>query len=288
MATSNNITDKHKFAYNDIHESVIVIDKTCLFWSCYGFLCYHCCTRWFYGGIFGNFPSILPDTQTWVYLVVQGLCIPGSWLVQYRLISYIGASNTAIVTTLNTMTTATVGLVFLNEPLSWLFLGGSVVIFAGILLALGLQPDTEHHAKVSMRLKVGLAISGAVLFAIAMFAEKLAINQLGAWSYAGFGWSMQALGATGFFMIFGRSELPYINSQVVKRTAILGVLTSLAGMLYVYALSMGSLSHTVVATSGKVAVVLVLSAIFLRERNALLRRITAFMLVVTGLFIILG
>lgn len=243
---------------------------------------------WFYGGMFGNFPSILPDMQTWVYLAVQGLCIPGSWLVQYRLISYIGASNTAIVTTLNTMATATVGLVFLNEPMSWIFLGGSVVIFAGILLALGLQPDIEHHAKVSMRLKIGLAISGAVLFAIGMFAEKLAINQLGAWNYAGLGWSMQALGAIGFFMIFGRSELPHINSQVVKRTVILGTLTSLAGMLHVYALSIGSLSHTVVATSGKVAVVLVLSAIFLRERNALLRRITAFALVATGLFIILG
>lgn len=242
---------------------------------------------WLYAVAFGEAILSVPNTQTWVYLVLEGLCIPASWLVQYKLIAYIGASNTVIATTLNTLVAATIGIVFLGEPLSWLFLLGGGAILVGIMLALGLQPDTQHRANASLKLKIGLAVSGSILFAIGMLAEKLAINQLGPWGYAGFGWSMQALGAIGLFVVFGSKELPHINALVIKRTIALGLLTSLAGMLYVYALSKGSLSHTVMATSGKAAVVLVLAAIFLHERNALFRRLTAFTLVTFGLFIIL-
>ena len=120
-----------------------------------------------------------------------------------------------------------------------------------------------------------------------MFGEKMAINQLGPWHYMAYGWLMQFVGVLALFLLFGRSEMKHMNIVIAKKATLLGAITSVAGLLYVYALSKGSLSYTVVAISGKSALVLVLAAIFLKERNQMQFRILAFITVVVGLVLIL-
>lgn len=230
----------------------------------------------------------LPPRDIWWLLVIQGVAIPGSWLVQYRLIKYIGASNAVIVTTLNTLAAAAAGVMLLGEAIDWRFVLGAVMIVGGILMALGLRADTEHTASLPFSVKVLLALTGAGLFAVGMFAEKSSVDSIGAWQYMGFGWSMQAIGSLTLFALFGRSEIRHIDRSVMRRAGALGVLTSIAGGLYVYALSLGTLSQTVIATSGKAAVVMVFAALFLHERNALHIRLMAFVLTMCGLWLVLG
>lgn len=243
---------------------------------------------WILGLVAHAQPSSLLISHAWPYLLIEGVSIPASWLVQYRLISYIGASNTVIVTVLNTLFAATAGIVFLHERLSVAFAVGALSIFAGILIALRIQPDITHKASVSITRKIALALLGAFLYGAGMYAEKQAISHLGVWSYAEWGWSMQAVGAVALFIFWGRRELPLLSSRIVGRVALLGILTSIAGGFYIYALSKGSLSHTIVATSAKAVIVLFLAAVLFRERNALGYRVAALACALLGLGLILS
>ncbi len=242
---------------------------------------------WIFAGIMTESLS-LPSRDVWVFILIQAACIPSAWLIQYRLIKYIGASNMVIVTTLNTLLAATFGIVLLRESIDWAFVVGSVLIISGVWMVLRLRADTDHKIEVALSTKLLLALCGALLFAIGIVAEKSAVNAIGAWDYMGFGWSMQAVGALVLFALFGRNERHHVSRQAVSRAAILGFLTSIAGMLFVYALSLGSLSQTIVATSGKAVVVMAFAAIFLHERNAMATRVLAFTLTMMGLGLVLG
>lgn len=234
----------------------------------------------------GTLPK-LPGGAVWFYLLIEGLFIPASWLVQYKIITHLGAANAVIVLSANMITSTLVGILFFRETLSISFLVGAVLILTGILISLKIKPDIEHSSKMSAPAKAGLIIVCSILFAIGMFGEKMAINQLGPWHYMAYGWLMQFVGVLALFLLFGRSEMKHMNIVIAKKATLLGAITSVAGLLYVYALSKGSLSYTVVAISGKSALVLVLAAIFLKERNQMQFRILAFITVVVGLVLIL-
>ena len=96
------------------------------------------------------------------------------------------------------------------------------------------------------------------------------------------------IGVTLLFILFDRNEIPYINREIIQKGLLLGLITSIAGGLYIYALSLASLSHTIIATSGKVAITVLLAAVFLKERNNLLLRITAFLLSMIGLWLVVN
>lgn len=227
-----------------------------------------------------------PDIQAWIYIVIEGFCIPTAWLIQYRLVKYIGATNTVMVNTLNTLTAASVGIVMLSEPVSFKFMFGALMIVTGTLMTLKINPDTERTKSAPLINLLILVVSAAVIYSIGMYFEKLAVDDMGVWNYSAFGWSMQFVGIALIFTIFGRNELPHLNMTLLRRGLNLGLVTGLAGALYVYALSIGSLSQTIVATSGKIAITFVLAALLLNERNNMARRLVAFSLSVAGLWLI--
>lgn len=243
---------------------------------------------WIYSSIASGAHITLPASGVWPYLLIEGICIPAAWLIQYKLISYIGASNAVIVTTLNTLVTALAGILFLHDTLTLTFVIGGALVLGGVLIALRLQPDTIHKTRAPLVLKVGLTVVGALLFGAGMYAEKVAVNDMGAWDYMGFGWSMQAVGALTLFMLFGKAELKHMKRIAIRKGFILGILTSIAGALYIYAVSIGSLSHTIIAVSGKTVLVMALAALFLHERNAWPQRLLAFVLTAVGLMLILS
>jgi len=232
----------------------------------------------FQGGVTG-----LPSAEGWLYIVVEGICIPASWLLLYKLIGIIGASNSMIVSLMNTMTTAFLGIVLLREPLTLMFLAGAALLLASGYLALTTQADTEHHRRVALGKKIGLIAGMVALYAAGMYSEKQAIDTIGVWDYAAFGWSMQFVGAIVICALFGRSEFVHVKRVSVHKGLLLGFMTSIAGVLYIYALSIGTLSHTVVANSGRVGLTMVLAALLLGEHNSLGRRATALLLSVAGI-----
>ena len=242
---------------------------------------------WLYYSLATGGVMTLPGHEAWLYLLVEGVCIPAAWLVQYRLIAYIGATGAVIVAMLNTLMAALAGVIFLHDTITTVSILGGVMILTGAMIALRLQPDAQHVVHVPFLLKLTLVVIGAVLYSVGMYAEKLVVNETGPWGYMGFGWSMQAIGAVALFTLFGGAELAYLTHSAIRKGVMLGLITSIAGGLYIYALSIGSLSHTIIAISGKAALVVVLAAIFLRERNAWPWRIIAIVLTTLGLILFL-
>ncbi|MEP7204714.1 MAG: EamA family transporter [Candidatus Saccharibacteria bacterium] len=232
-----------------------------------------------------GFPTA-PSAIAWTYIFFEGLCIPAAWLIQYKLVSHLGAGNAVTISTLNMLSAALLGVLFLNEAISLSFVFGAMFIITGTFITLRIRPDITHHNRPPFILMISLVIAGMILFAVGMYFEKTAINIIGVWNYSAYGWGMQLIVIIILFILFGRKELPHIKPKIIKNGLILGFMTSLAGGLYIYALSLGSLSHTIIAASGKVAITVLLAAIFLKERNNILLRATAFLLSVIGLSLV--
>ncbi|MFZ1483985.1 MAG: hypothetical protein WAS36_03150, partial [Candidatus Saccharimonadales bacterium] len=107
------------------------------------------------------------------------------------------------------------------------------------------------------------------------------------WQYARFGWFMQFVCASVLVAVVGRKEFTHLNSDTIKKALFLGLLTSVAGGLYILALSLGTLSGTMLATSAKITLTSVLAYVFLRERNALGLRLLALVISIAGMWLIL-
>ena len=239
-----------------------------------------------YSFLFGVETSYIPDQTALTYIIPAALGIVTAWLILYRLIALIGAGNAVLVTMANYIGTATLGYLVLGEPVSTTFLLGAVLIIFSLLLSFSIQPDTAHQSRAPIYQKILLVTGMVVSFSVGMLFEKLAIDAMGVWEYARFGWLMQFIVAIVLVSLVGRKELRFMNRVTVKYAVIVGVITSVAGGLYILALSLGTLSGTMLATSAKITLTAVLAYFFLRERNALTVRLTALMLSIIGMWFI--
>lgn len=221
--------------------------------------------------------------DAWWFLVGEGICIPIAWLIQYRLIRSIGASNATLVSTFNAFAAAMLSIVLSGDDLSGRFLFGAGFLMTSAFIALSIKPNNSRVDTLSLRRKISLVILSALFFSIGMFCEKQAISSIGVWNYASIGWMMQAFGAIMIFLLFGRPEQRHISRQTIQQGILLGLVTSIAGCLFIYALSIGTLSHTVIATTAKVALTMIFAAIFLHETNHFLTRLIASILAIMGI-----
>ena len=231
----------------------------------------------------GGLPH-LPHGQVWLYLVAEGGCVPAAWLLQYKIIGYLGASNTVLVSMLNNVASALLGIIFLHDKFSLGFIAGTGLVLSSIVIVFRVQPDSRHQQPASTLKKISLIAAMVGLYAVGLFSEKRAIDTIGVWNYASFGWLLQLIGALALCSFYGRHELSHATWRGVQKGLTLGFVTSLAGGLFIYALSIGTLSHTIIANSGKVALTTLFAAIFLHERNALQQRLLAFVLSMGGLW----
>lgn len=234
--------------------------------------------------IFGSGLPHVANNHAWLFLVLEGICIPAGWLFQYKIISKLGASNGVLLALLNNIAGAIMGFLLLADRLTAGFLVGASLIIGSILIAFRIQADNAHHERLSITRKIVLVAAMATLFAIGIFAEKRAIDMIGVWNYSSFGWGLQFCSALVICVIYGRGELSHIRWDSVRRGLTLGFVTSIAGGLFIYALSIGTLSHTIIASSGKIALTMIFAIIFLKERNAIAQRLSAFALATIGLW----
>lgn len=241
-----------------------------------------------YSIVFGVDLSYTPSIDDWKLIVPAAIGIVISWLVLYRTIALVGASNAVLITMANYIGSAVLGYTLLGESVSSTFLAGAALIIASMWIAFTVRPDTSHGSNAPMYVKVGLVITMMICFSFGMMFEKLAIDSMGVWEYARYGWPMQFVFASIFVAIVGRKELAHLDRATVKKALILGLFTSVAGGLYILALSLGTFSGTMLASSAKITLTSVLAYVFLQERNALGLRIIALAAAIAGMWLILG
>lgn len=240
-----------------------------------------------YSIVFGVDLSYTPSVVAWQYIIPASIGIVTSWLVLYRTIALVGASNAVLISMANYIGSATLGYIILDEAISSTFIAGAILIIASLWIAFSVRPDTSHKSHVPLSVKLLLVLTMVVAFSFGMMFEKLAIDTMGVWEYARYGWLMQFVCASILVAIIGRKEFIHVDKQTVNKALFLGLLTSIAGGLYILALSLGTLSGTVLASSAKITLTSLLAYVFLRERNALALRTVALLAAIAGMWLIL-
>ena len=181
----------------------------------------------------------------------------------------------------------TLGILLLDEPLTVGLFVGAMLLLSGVYLALSVNGRHVKKNNVTLAKKLYLLCMSALLLSIGLLFEKLAINSIGVWDYAMFGWAAQGAGAVILFSIFGRQELGLQRTARFWRYAfVAGLLTTLTGSLFIYALSTSMLSSVVLASTAKITLTSVLAFWLLKERTYLGKRIAAVALAVCGLLAI--
>lgn len=232
------------------------------------------------------FPA-LPNSETLLYIIIEGFAIAIYWLLQYKIIAMVGAANTVIIIAMNYLAASIAGLLFLGETASPIFILGASIMLVSVLIAFKIKPDKKHAiTKKNVLIKLLIVVSMTLAYATGALFEKKAIDTIGVPDYLGYGWAMQAIAATFFALTIGRHELKKLKAKTIKNSFILGLITSIAGGLYILALSMGTLSGTVMVIAGKVAITLVLAAWLLHERNEIRLRVLALILSIVGMALI--
>ncbi len=235
-----------------------------------------------------NLPAY-PGKEALFYIIIEGIFIPAYWIIQFKLISILGAASAVVVQTLNYWTAALFGLVLLGENLSKYFIFGFIFIFIAVYLSISINLKNNNGQKMIKSInnsKIILVVLAAIFFAIGMTAEKIAIDKTGVWNYAFYGWIAQLIGATLFYYLFGQKNKKPINAKFLKFSIIAGFMTALSGFFFIYALSSGMLSKTIILTSSKIVLTSVLAVYFFKENNNLVRRFTALLLALLGLLMI--
>ncbi len=234
------------------------------------------------------FPG-LPSKDAWLFIVIEGLFIPAYWIIQFKLISLLGASNAVITQTLNYWVAAAFGLLILGEGLTKNSVAGLLLIVAAVYLSLSTDYKASRNQLKGINinyLKIMLVVAAALFFAIGMTAEKLALGKVEVWDYALYGWSAQFIGAAIFYFAFGRKRKIAINRKFMLYSTTAGLLTALSGAFFIAALSTGMLSKTIILASSKIVLTSVLAIYFFKENNDLIRRFIALILALLGLLVI--
>lgn len=233
-----------------------------------------------------SIPSI-PTGRAVIYLLVEGILLPMAWVLNYKLISMVGAANSVIAGTAGIIATTVLGIIFLHEPASVKYFAGACLMVFAIYISFSINADEKHKQVGSIWLKTSLIFGVATLTALGLIFEKKAISSIGYSSYYCYGWGMQCLGAFVIMLALGRDELRSISVKTAKYGLSIGLLTVITGSLFVYALSKGALSSAILFTSSKISITVVLAAILLKERNDFAKRILALLLSLAGLVLIL-
>ncbi len=230
-------------------------------------------------------PLINDYSNLWP-LVGVGIFIPLSWTIQFRIIRYIGASNTAVALMTNYLAASVFAVVLLKESISTIFIVGSFFLLCGVVVSSFVRPDTKHKQRVSKLKIISLILLMSLSFGFGIMCEKIAIDDANVWTYIMYGWLAQLIGASIIIGIAGKKEIAKVTWPQARHGLLIGLLGALAGLTFVGALSISQLSNTVMATSAKVTLTAFLAAFLLKERNQIPLRMLAIGLAIIGLWMI--
>lgn len=222
----------------------------------------------------------LPPQKIWLALLAIGALYGYGGLFFFKAIKTIEASEMTILGSFGTLVTVMLSYIFLNERLSPAQLLGLFLILSAVVIV--------NYTRHKFRLSTGAwyALLGAACFGSAVIIDTYILKFYPATSYM----------PTGAFLIavilmvsFPRSAKTIVRDikKVDINLIIYSVLYAFAGLMFYLPLQAGTYVSQMSAI-GRVSIILtvILSAVFLKERSHIGKKIIGAILTTIGIFLI--
>ena len=214
---------------------------------------------------FVNFNNFHISPSTAVLFLLSGILWATMVYWEFKSLVAIEASTSVIISALRTILLSIIGYLFFHEHLTVADLLGATTICAGILVAL---PSSVFRRPRGLFLRLGSVFVGGA--AIVTDKALVLLTDLSVVIWAGYL-------LPGLFYVFVRppnwkTQLSLGSKQRQTLIAFAIALYVIIGPILVTAFSIGNLSSTFFITQIRIVFVLILAALFLKERKNLVRR----------------
>jgi len=205
----------------------------------------------FFGGL-EAIAAIPAEQWLWLFLSVVALLIVGD-LLYFRSLDMVGVSWTMPVASINPLWAVLLAALFVDEPLSWRLLAGTILVIAGIILVSRSTPSGKTKSVDARRQRIGLllALLTSVAWGIGQVILKPATEGMESVVANSIRQPMAALMMLGLALARGRfkdlHELDRRSWLAIVAASLVG--TGLGSLLFVLSIQMVGAGRTAVLTS---------------------------------------
>jgi drug/metabolite transporter (DMT)-like permease len=220
----------------------------------------------FFGGL-KAFATIEAGQWLWLFLSVVTLLIVGD-LLYFRSLELVGVSWAMPVASVNPLWAVLLAALFVDEPLSWSLLAGTLLVIAGLVLVS--RSTNKDGAVAGRRQRIGLllALLTSVAWAVGLVIPKPAAEGLDPVVANSVRQPMAAVMMLGLALARGRHkdlrELGRRSWLTIAAASLVG--TGLGSLLFVLAIQMIGAGRTAVLTSTAPLMAIPLAVLWLHER----------------------
>lgn len=220
---------------------------------------------WLIALIFGEIPAIADISwSSWLFLILSGLATGGSWICYFKALSVGEASKVSALDKSSTIFSVLLAIVIFPEERNmwWLKLILIAVLGVGTFLMCEIKKDGGVDRKWII-----FALLSALFAAATSILAKLGIENVPSNLATAIRTSVVFLLA--WAIVFFKKEVREIkalNKKTLLFLLLSGIATGISWMCYYYALKEGQLSVVVPIDKCSVALTVIFSALFLKEK----------------------
>jgi drug/metabolite transporter (DMT)-like permease len=229
--------------------------------------------------------------ENWYIFFVSALLFDVALYLMFKGLTHLESATASVLGTSSALFVVIMASFFYGERLSASQLIGIAILIPCIWYVLLLA--RQHHRLLNFKNLnwvhgFWFILASSFCLAIAHILEKEILTQTNAATYVAYGWLLQAAGAWGLYILFGRHAKETLKNYKLVRSALqLGVLRAATGIFFVFALvESNSVSLVTVIANFRIIIVAVLAGWLLNEKKFYYKKLAAAALSVLGLSII--
>lgn len=212
------------------------------------------------GGVSLSFPAL-----TWFFILLGGILFATANITAFKASSKIDAAQFALLGNFRTLGVIGLTYLILNEYLDAKQVIGTILLFSATIMIANIHFNKKTYKFTSYSL---LAFMSSMLFAAGIVNEKYLLNTMSITSYLIVGWGFQSITMGIIAAKDHKSVMQIIRSKALGGVLTLGLLRTLSGLAFVYALNeTTNTSQFASILSYKSALVVIGSYFILREKS---------------------
>jgi len=223
-----------------------------------------------------------PITSFPINFLIMGVFYGSTMILLFSAYKRIGASDVAILATLETLTVIILGNLFLNEVLNIKMIFGIIFILTSILLL-----SWNNFKKINFNRGFLYVIIASIFAGIAGISEVIPTRNSDVLSFMVVGYILPGIFVYIVYLYKSRKIKIDLNNVNLKYTSLLALFSVIAYTPFYFAIKFdGQLSQILAINKTSIIFTILLAAIFLKERNNLKTKILCGFLSVIGIILL--